>query len=84
MDSDDVWSLIRALVPTFTEVDADDLGPDTELSSLGVDSLDLVELQVEFQKRLGVKLSSSVFASGQVKTIGNLVTYVEGLRTSAA
>jgi acyl carrier protein len=84
MNEGDVWTLLKTLIPTFVGVNPADLHADTVLMSLGVESLDLVELQVEVQKRLGVKLTSAVFASGEVKTLGELVAYIDGLRASAA
>ncbi len=67
---------LKELLLRFLEdADEEQIKPDAAFAELGVASLDLVEVQVEFQKRYGIQVPSSLFAQGKIKTLDDLVQY---------
>jgi acyl carrier protein len=54
-------TIFKKSAPTFTL--------DTELATMGLDSLDIVELQVEFEKKYNVEIPDP---SKEIKTISDL------------
>jgi acyl carrier protein len=53
--------LFRKTAPPFTT--------ETELATIGLDSLDIVELQVEFEKKYNVEIPDP---TKEIKTVGDL------------
>jgi len=53
------------------------LGPDAELASLGVDSLGLVELLFQIEDRFGVQIPGD--APTDLRTVADVVAYIESL-----
>ena len=51
----------------------EDITPDTTFESLGVDSLDTVEMVMDLEDELGVELE----LEDKISTVGELVTFVE-------
>ena len=45
---------------------------------LGADSLDLMDMVMSFEDEFGVEIDTE--AIGDLKTIGSVVTYIEGLK----
>jgi len=72
----EIFAVLKKLMLNFLDINTDDLTPATQLSSLGLESLDFVEIQVELEKRYGVKIDSAVFISGELRTLGDFATYV--------
>lgn len=68
--------LVSAIVE-LKDIDESDLKPSLTLEALELDSLDYVELQVGIKKHFGVEVVGELFASGQIKTLGELVDYIE-------
>ena len=56
-----------------SEMDLSELNDDSILSDLGIDSLDVVELELDFEEQLNVSISESVI----IKTYGELVSLYE-------
>ena len=56
-----------------SEKDLSELEDDSILSDLGIDSLDVVELELDFEQQLNVVISESVI----IKTYGELVSLYE-------
>ena len=57
----------------------EDIKLDSKLvEDLGADSLDVVELIMSFEDEFGVEIDTE--AIGDLKTIGSVVTYIEGLK----
>lgn len=54
----------------------------TTLEELELDSLDYVQTQIETKKTFGVTLDNQLFISGEIKTLGELCTYIA--KTAAA
>jgi acyl carrier protein len=50
--------------------------PDTRLSDLGLDSLSLIEIQLEVQQRYGLTLPED---AAQIETIGQAIKYANDL-----
>ena len=55
------------------DISADDITADTTFESLGVDSLDTVEMVMDLEDELGVELE----LEEKISTIGELVAFVE-------
>jgi len=58
------------------------LAPEAELSSLGIDSLDMLELFFKIEERLGIKIWNEV--PGSLRTVHDVVAYVDDLRARQA
>jgi acyl carrier protein len=72
-----IFEFLKTLLLGVLDVEESHLTRDTPVASLGLESLDFVELQVEFQKKYGVKVQGSLFANGQITTLGQFVDYVD-------
>ena len=55
------------------ELDASEITPDSTFESLGIDSLDTVEMIMDLEDELGVELE----LEEKISTIGELVAFVE-------
>ena len=55
------------------DISAEEITPDTTFESLGVDSLDTVEMVMDLEDELGVELE----LEEKIATIGELVAFVE-------
>lgn len=53
------------------------LAPDAELSTLGVDSLDLLELMFKIEDNFAVKIRDDTPTN--LVTVGDVVAYIDGL-----
>lgn len=53
-----------------------ELKPDTKFSDLGVDSLDMVELLIEFEKKFNISISDE--DSERIVTISDAEQYIRG------
>ena len=55
------------------ELDASEIKPDSTFESLGIDSLDTVEMVMDLEEQLGVDLE----LEDKIATVGELVDFVE-------
>lgn len=55
------------------DIPVEDITPDTTFESLGIDSLDTVEMVMDLEDELGVELE----LEDKISTIGELVAFVE-------
>jgi len=55
------------------DISVDDITPDTTFESLGIDSLDTVEMVMDLEDELGVELE----LEDKVNTVGELAAFVE-------
>lgn len=69
---------VKEIVAEGLDVNAADLTPETTFESLGADSLDLMDMVMTFEDEFGVEIDTE--AIGDLKTIGSVVTYIEGLK----
>ena len=56
------------------DIAVEDIKPETTFESLGIDSLDTVEMVMDLEEELGVELE----LEEKVSTVGELVDFVEG------
>ena len=69
---------VIAIVAEGLGVEAGNLRAETTFESLGADSLDLMDMVMTFEDEFGVEIDTE--AIGDLKTIGSVVTYIEGLK----
>ncbi len=69
---------VKEIVAEGLDVNAADLTAETTFESLGADSLDLMDMVMTFEDEFGVEIDTE--AIGGLKTIGSVVTYIEGLK----
>ena len=68
-----VLEKIIGILEDYTDVDASSINEDTTFEELGLDSLDTVELMMSVEDEFGV----SIEVSGDFKTVGSVVKYIE-------
>ncbi len=56
--------------------------PEAELDSLGIDSLDMLELFFKIEEQLNIKIWDEVPST--LRTVQDVVVYIEGLREKQA
>ena len=56
------------------ELDIDEITPDSTFESLGIDSLDIVEMIMDLEGELGVELEME---DQQIATFGELAAFIE-------
>ena len=56
------------------ELDIDEITPDSTFESLGIDSLDIVEMIMDLETELGVELEME---DQQIATFGELAQFIE-------
>ena len=62
-----------ALLAAHLDVDADLVQAETTFESLGIDSLDTVEMVMELEEHLGVELE----LDEKITTVGELMAFIE-------
>ncbi len=68
-----VLEKIIGILGDYTDFDAASITEDTTFEELGLDSLDTVELMMSVEDEFGV----SIDVSGDFKTVGSVVKYIE-------
>jgi acyl carrier protein len=68
---DEIIDVLRAAMDEVAEVDAAQVTEASELAELGVDSLDLIEIVMIVEEKLGIDTKSEDFEG--VATVGNAV-----------
>ena len=71
-----MFEKIQAYLASQLDIPADEITRDTTFESLGVDSLDTVEMVMDLEEQLGVDLE----LEDKIATVGELVDFVESLR----
>lgn len=69
---------VKEIVAEGLGVSADELTEATTFESLGADSLDLMDMVMSFEDTFEVEIDTEEI--GNLKTIGDVVTYIEGLK----
>lgn len=69
---------VKKIVAEGLGVDAKDMTEETTFESLGADSLDLMDMVMSLEDEFGVEIDTE--AIGDLKTIGDVVRYIEGLQ----
>jgi acyl carrier protein len=85
MATTSTFTFAKDLMLTFLDVEPEAITPDKTFTDLGVDSLDLIELQLEVERHFGVSLSSDGLAKSKLrdKTLGEFVTWIDSLRAGS-
>ena len=79
----DTFEQIKKIIVDLLGVEAAKVTPDASFrEDLGADSLDLVELIMEFEEQFGATISDE--DAQQIKTVGQAVDYVEKRMTTGA
>ena len=72
----DTFEQVKKIIVNLLGVEAEKVTPDSTFrEDLGADSLDLVELIMEFEEQFGETISDE--EAQQMKTVGQVVAYVE-------
>ena len=79
----DTFEQVKKIIVDLLGVEPDKVTPDASFrEDLGADSLDLVELIMEFEERFGATISDE--EAQQLTTVGQVVDYVEKRRATGA
>lgn len=68
-----MFEKVRSYLSKQLEIAADSITEDTTFESLGIDSLDVVEVVVDLEEELGVELE----LDDKISNIGEFVAFVE-------
>ena len=68
-----MFEKIRSYLASELDIPEDEITRDTTFESLGVDSLDTVEMVMDLEQELGVELE----IEEKIATVGELVDFVE-------
>lgn len=72
----DIASRVKAIIVDKLTVDENEVTPAAEFSKdLGADSLDTVELIMEFEKEFGITIPDE--DAEKITTVGDAITYIE-------
>ena len=72
----EIFEQVREIVADLLDIDPETITPDSKFQAdLGADSLDLVELIMEFEERFGGEISDE--DAQKITTVGQAVQYVE-------
>lgn len=77
MNQDVIFGFLRDLIMDMKEVDEGSIEPTSTFESLGLDSLDFVELQVAVKKKFKVDLLPENFSSGKIVNMNQIVAYID-------
>ena len=67
-----MFEKIQAYLANQLDISPDDITPETTFESLGIDSLDTVEMVMDLEEQLGVDLE----LEEKLSTVGELVEFV--------
>ena len=71
-----MFDQVKEIIVELLGVDAAQVTPEARFrEDLGADSLDLVELVMEFEEKFGGEISDET--AQQIKTVGDVVKYIE-------
>ena len=80
-----IFEFLKNAILEVKDIEEDDVQPDTGLELLALESLDYVDIQVNIKKTYNVEMTSDQFASGKIKTLGELAGHIlEATSTAAA
>lgn len=69
-----VFEKIRTMLAEKLECDAEAIKMGTEFNTLGIDSLDVMELLMNLEEELGVEIE---MGENKINTVGDLVQLIE-------
>ncbi len=72
----DIASRVKAIIVDKLSVDEAEVTPNAEFTKdLGADSLDTVELMMEFEKEFGITIPDE--DAEKITTVGDAISYIE-------
>jgi acyl carrier protein len=72
----EIYAKVKEIVAELLDIDEGEIAPESKFQAdLGADSLDLVELIMEFEERFGGEISDE--DAQTITTVGEAVNYVE-------
>ena len=72
----DITAKVKAIIVDKLGVDESEVTPNASFTNdLGADSLDTVELIMEFEKAFGITITDD--AAEKISTVGEAITYIE-------
>ncbi|MBO4961230.1 MAG: acyl carrier protein [Flavobacteriales bacterium] len=73
----DITSRVKAIIVDKLGVDENEVTPEASFTNdLGADSLDIVELIMEFEKEFDLQIPDE--EAENITTVGQVITYIEG------
>ncbi|MBR5035035.1 MAG: acyl carrier protein [Bacteroidales bacterium] len=73
---EDIASKVTAIIVDKLGVDESEVRPDASLTNdLGADSLDTVELIMEFENQFGLSIPDNI--AEKISTVGDAIKYIE-------
>lgn len=72
----DIMNTITTLLHDNLDIEPEQVSEDSTFNSLGIDSLDMVELICDLEDECGVEFGEPE----GLETVGDLVNYIEGLQ----
>lgn len=72
----DIMNTITTLLHDNLDIDPANVNEDSTFDSLGIDSLDMVELICDLEDECGIEFGEPE----GLETVGDLISYVEGLQ----
>ena len=70
---------IKNIICEYAIIDPEDINEDSKLRyELELNSLDLVNISVELENKLGVSFETKKFLA--LKTVGDIISYIEALK----
>lgn len=72
--NDELPQKIRGMIAEHFGLDVDKLSPETEIASLGIDSLAMIEFMFEMEERLKIRMSDSRAA---LATVADVIAEIE-------
>lgn len=83
--TDTLLSETIALIAGYSELDAKEIGPETELDELGIHSLELTEIIMELEEKYDVDIDiNTVEAWSSLRTIKDVADKVAGIIAARA
>ena len=70
-----IFQAIAELIAERNDCDVSEITMDTKFQDLGIDSLDTVEMLMNLEDKIGVEVE----LTQKVETVGELVTFIEGV-----
>jgi acyl carrier protein len=74
----EIFEFLKDLILNITDTEEEQVTPDARIEDLGLESMDLVELQLTVRKKFGVEVAARAFAEGRLTTLGSIVAYIVG------
>lgn len=72
----DIMNTITTLLNNNLDIEPEQVTEDSTFDSLGIDSLDMVELICDLEDECGIELGEPE----DLETVGDLINYIEGLQ----